>query len=74
MTTAKKVDPLCCGIPMVHNSWTGEFACADAYFYLVDEVGPNEVLCFMARDQIPAEYREAWDHWRASFVPDGWSQ
>lgn len=67
----------CCGTPMVHNSFTGEYECADAYFLLVDEgalgepgygdLDPGQ----LADDDVPPSLLEALQHWRTSRRPDG---
>lgn len=67
-------EPECCNTPMVHNSWTDEWECADAYFALVDagvfsdgesfeHSGSWTVREFVA-------LRKLHEHWRTSFVPD----
>jgi len=65
------VEPMCCGEPMVHNSWTSEHECAVAYFALVDEgIGEGALERATAEDVGPALV-EALEHWRASRIPDG---
>lgn len=68
-------EPECCGVPMVHNSYTEEYECADAYFFLVDEgaLGDPEAP-HLSPDQIrwalPTEQIDALRHWRQSRRPD----
>ena len=62
-------EPLCCREPMVHNSWTCEYECADAYFALVDEYGA-ECVPFLAERDVSAEMLPTFRHWRESMVSD----
>lgn len=66
-------EPMCCGEPMIHNSFTGEFECAEAYFTLLDDEvisdwSAGRVLLDGATDY----HRERHAHWLSSMRPDGW--
>jgi hypothetical protein len=72
-----------CGAPMVHNSFTGEWECADAYFTLLDEgalsahkiQGESDWSPQQLTDRdVPRDLVETLRHWRASRTPDGWSR
>lgn len=67
-------EPECCKTPMVHNSFTGEYECAEAYFALVDDGvlddGCGE-LHHLADDEVPPDLVPTLHHWRASRRPDG---
>jgi hypothetical protein len=58
---------------MVHNSFTGEYECADSYFYLVDEGVFTEGESFLrvAVDRMAPDVRKHYEHWLAVRVPDG---
>jgi hypothetical protein len=62
------VTPECCNEPMVHNTATGAYECADAYFALVDEQpGLADVMLELVEDgEVPAGLVETLRHWRAS--------
>lgn len=64
-------EPMCCGTPMVHNSWTEEYECADAYFALLDNgvIGESATL-MVDEDSLTDHERERYEHWRTSRVPD----
>jgi hypothetical protein len=68
-------EPTCCGVPMVHNSFTGEYECADAYFLLVDEgalgePGHGDLNPELLTDEdVPPNLLAALQHWRASRRP-----
>jgi hypothetical protein len=80
MTATRLItEPECCNTPMVHNSYTGEWECADAYLALVDEgvIGDygdlrseaveNGCACSNCR-----AWRALYVHWQESRRPDGW--
>lgn len=62
---------------MVHNSSTGEYECADAYFSLDDEgalgePGYGDLDPGMLDDgDVPPNLLATLEHWRASRRPDG---
>lgn len=62
-------EPMCCGEPMVHNTWTGENECAEAYFRLLDDGVLGDVA---QRSNISAMndfQRGRYEHWLASCIP-----
>jgi hypothetical protein len=63
-------EPVCCGAPMVHNSATGEYECADAYFALYDDglIGDYGLLVHLS--ELNDYERERYEHWRDVRVPD----
>ncbi|MCW6003938.1 hypothetical protein K1W54_04980 [Micromonospora sp. CPCC 205371] len=65
-------EPMCCGTPMVHNSWTEEYECADAYFRLLDDGVLDGTLALLAVDDehLTPYQRERYEHWRTVRVPD----
>lgn len=64
-------EPMCCGEPMVHNSWTREYECSDAYFTLVDEGWREEHnLDRLTAEDVGPELADTLAHWRASRIPD----
>lgn len=65
---------LCCGEPMVHNSGTGEYECAGAYFALVDEGWDEIVLALVTEAEVGPALAPVLRHWRESCRPDGWDQ
>ena len=67
-------EPLCCGEPMVHNSFTGQYECAVAYFTLVDEGWGEGALARATEDEVGADLAPVLLHWRASCRPDGWDE
>lgn len=66
-------EPTCCGEPMIHNSFTSEYECAEAYFTLVDE---EVITDWSPRHHNPSELpgwlQEHYEHWLTSMRPDGW--
>lgn len=78
-TTRLITEPECCNTSMIHNSATGQYECADAYFALADEgvIGDcgdlrmeatgNGCACSNCR-----AWRALYDHWQQSKRPDGW--
>lgn len=65
-------EPECCGQPMVHNSGTGTYECADAFFALLDE-GVIQDWDHPARvTDAPPAMVDVLEHWKASSRPDGW--
>jgi hypothetical protein len=64
----KASEPICCGDPMIHNSFTGQYECSVAYLVLHDE-GIDPYLVDPA-DLEPAQ-RAQHAHWMASRRPDG---
>lgn len=60
-------EPRCCSTPMVHNSFTGQYECADAYFLLHDD-GVDPYL--VDADDLDAGHRVALEHWKASRIDD----
>jgi len=65
------IEPECCGLPMVHNSWTGEWECADAYFGLIDDKVLGDFGLIVEQDTLTTHQAERYEHWRAVRVPDG---
>jgi hypothetical protein len=70
-------EPLCCGDPMIHNSGTGMWECAAAYFDLTDSgaIDPD----WSDRLIIPPEWTtveevEQYHHWRDTMTPDGYDR
>lgn len=64
-------EPECCGKPMVHNSFTEEFECADAYFELLDDGVLDEVIADRSdADAMNDHQRERYEHWKSTRVPD----
>jgi hypothetical protein len=62
--------PKCCGEPMVHNSWTGEWECAVAYFALVDEGDAEDIIGALTPEDVGPDLAETLAHWRGSRVSD----
>jgi hypothetical protein len=58
---------------MVHNSATGEYECADAYFGLLDDgiLGEFGAGMCVEVDALTAHQRVLHEHWLAARVPDG---
>lgn len=57
---------------MIHNSWTSEYECADAYFTLIDEgVISTDWPVVDDPDALTPSHRAAYEHWRESVRPDG---
>jgi hypothetical protein len=65
-------EPECCGTPMVHNSFLGTYECADAYFALVDDEVFVDGWVGIDPSGLTDEQRTQYEHWRASWVADGW--
>lgn len=68
----RRTEPLCCGEPMVHNSFTEEYECSAAYFMLVDEGfddGWTPLDALTAGDVGP-DMAEFLEHWRKSRISD----
>jgi hypothetical protein len=75
-------EPMHCGQPMVHNSFTGEYECADAYFTLLDEGALSATReAWKMREQdwspeqlsdrdVPSHLLDILRHWRASRISD----
>jgi hypothetical protein len=61
----------CCGEPMVHNSFTGEYECADAYFRLADEGFDEIALALVTAEEVGPALESMLTHWRESRIPDG---
>lgn len=72
MSSGLNAEPICCGAPMVHNSWLGQYECADAYFALLDDevIADTGVSLRVEHDELTEYQRERWKHWRASWIPD----
>jgi hypothetical protein len=74
MIAAKPTDPEpeCCGAPMVHNSFTSEYECVDAYFALVDEgiFEDGESSDYVEVADLTPPMRERYEHWLAVRVSD----
>lgn len=64
-------EPICCGVSMVHNSWTSAYECADAYLRLLDD-GVVEDLPLTGDElaDVSAFHRGLHEHWTASMVTD----
>lgn len=62
-------EPLCCGEPMVHNSFTEEYECAVAYFALSD-AGFGDMPATLWSADVPAALAPMLEHWRNSRAPD----
>ena len=56
---------------MVHNSWTQEYECADAFFALVDEGFGEGTLERVTADEVGPELAPTLEHWRQSRRPNG---
>lgn len=69
-------EPTCCGVTMVHNSGTGQYECADAYFALVDDgvIWDYDPPALCDPENVSAEHRALYEHWLKSMRPDGWDQ
>lgn len=63
-------EPMCCNTPMVHNSWTEEYECADAYFQLLDDGVLGDVAQRSNTDAMNDYQRGRYEHWLASRIPD----
>lgn len=63
-------EPECCGTPMVHNSFTGLYECADAYFGLLDDGVLGGVPDLSDTDAMDPQQRELYDHWQSTRVSD----
>lgn len=68
MTALVNPDPECCVEPMVHNTFTGEFECLQAYTVLHDH-GVDPYLVD-PRD-LPLRLQGEWEHWNGSRQSDG---
>lgn len=66
-------EPECCGTPMVHNSWSGEWECADAYFTLEDDGVIDWGVLLVDVGRLDRYQTERYFHWRGVRVPDGWN-
>jgi hypothetical protein len=66
-----EVEPMCCDEPMVHNSFTEEYECADAYFRLADEGWDDLGLVYVTAEDVGPELAPFLAHWRESRIPDG---
>lgn len=67
--TPPAAEPTCCGEPMVHNSGTGKYECAAAFFALVDD----KVITddgFLLQEALSPRDRDLYDHWQSSVRPD----
>ncbi len=72
--TAKVSEPVCCGEPMVHNSWAGHFECADAYFALTDDGVLVDDSLRIEWALLSDHQRERYEHWLAARVVEEDSQ
>lgn len=63
-------EPECCDTPMVHNSFTSEYECADAYFELLDDGVLGDIPDLADTDEMTGHQRERFEHWKASRRPD----
>ncbi|MCX5066617.1 hypothetical protein OOJ91_12085 [Micromonospora lupini] len=61
-------EPVCCGEPMVHNSWTGEYECAAAYFALVDGGVLGDTGLRLDMTDLDADQRALVEHWQSRRV------
>lgn len=70
------VEPTCCDEPMVHNSGTGQYECADAYFALLDDnvIRDYDPPTLIDPETVSGEHRAMFDHWIESMRPDGWDR
>ncbi|MEU7170376.1 hypothetical protein ABZ949_02645 [Micromonospora tulbaghiae] len=60
-------EPICCDTPMVHNSFTEQWECADAYFALHDDdIDPY----FADPTDLDVAQQAYLEHWRASRIDD----
>ena len=60
-------EPICCQTPMVHNSFTEQYECADAYFALHDDdIDPY----FADPNDLTEAQRSYLDHWLTSRIDD----
>jgi hypothetical protein len=69
-TDLRAREPECCGDPMVHNSWTGEWECAVAYFALADEGAAGDIIETLTPEDVGPDLVETLAHWRGSRVSD----
>jgi len=60
-------EPMCCGEPMIHNTYTSEYECSDAYLTLHD-AGIDPYLTDAA--DLASPQRTHYEHWAASRRPD----
>lgn len=61
-------EPVCCGDPMIHNSFTSQYECSVAYLVLHDE-GIDPYGC--AVEDLEPEQQAQHMHWMESRRPDG---
>jgi hypothetical protein len=80
MSALPDPEPSCCGSPMVHNSSTGMYECADAFFLLIgDDEDPGVAIennyggldLLVPLDWLTEVEAERWEHWHAFQIPDG---
>ncbi|MFI7608486.1 hypothetical protein ACIBTV_25500 [Micromonospora sp. NPDC049366] len=65
-------EPLCCDKPMVHNSFTGQWECADAYFELLDSGVLSESIPDRSDTAAMDDHqRERFEHWLTNRIDDG---
>lgn len=74
-TLVLEAEPECCGEPMIHNSYSGQYECADAYFYLDGDGLLGDIGDLIEwRRPLTKFDRERHAHWKASFMADGWDR
>lgn len=61
-------EPVCCDEPMIHNSFTGHYECADAYLRLLDDGVLGGVPELSDTDAMDDYQRERYEHWRTGTV------
>ena len=76
-TIAAPAEPACpgadgdlCDGTMVHNSWSGEWECAGAFFALNDNGVLADGFLVGDEDDLGEWDRRFLDHWRTHRVPD----
>ncbi|MFG1872178.1 hypothetical protein [Micromonospora arborensis] len=66
--TALPSEPGCCGTPMVRNSFTGQYECADAYFQLLDDGVLGGVPDLSDTDAMNDHQRDRYEHWKTTRI------
>ncbi|MEU3452133.1 hypothetical protein ABZ671_00620 [Micromonospora sp. NPDC006766] len=63
-------EPVCCDEPMIHNSFTGLYECAEAYFHLLDDGVLGDPPDLSDTDVMDDYQRERYAHWKTTRISD----